>query len=587
MPSVSARREGSTEKDSKNARDRPRRELDKARTGIRGLDDVTYGGLPRGRPTLVSGAAGCGKTMLAMEFIVHGAVEFNEPGVFVSFEENVADLKKNFASLGYDLDRLIKEKKMAIDHVFLDRNLILETGEYDLDALFIRLGYAIDSIGAKRVALDTIEVLFSGLSNHALLRSELVRLFRWLKDRGITAVVTGEKGDAQLTRYGLEEYIADCVITLDSRVTEQVVTRRLRIVKYRGSAHGTDEYPFLIGREGIVIFPITSIKTDYKLSREHVSSGIKKLDQMLDGKGFYRGSSVLFTGTAGTGKTSFAAYFVDAACRRGEKCLYMAMEETEDQIIRNMGSLGLDLEQWVKKGLLKFYITRPALYGLEMHIVLIEDLLNKFQPWNVVMDPISDFMAVGGGKEVKSMLTRLQDLMKARGMTTVYTDLLVGDVTTPRRSEAYISSMIDTWVLLRNIEYNGERSRGLTIIKARGMPHSNQIREFVFSDKGIDLVPPYIGPAGVLMGSAKIVQEMKDQMQIASLEREAQSRKGILAEKQREFEAKVEALEAQFKVEKNELAKSIEKVEKDLNATMKDREVMSSARHDNRPGRGQ
>jgi circadian clock protein KaiC len=461
------------------------------------------------RPTLVSGAAGCGKTMFAMEFIVHGAVEFNEPGVFVTFEENVSDLKKNFATLGYDLDKLINEKKLVIDRVFLDRSLIMETGEYDLDALFIRLGYAIDSIGAKRISLDTIEVLFSGLSNHALLRSELVRLFRWLKDRGITTIVTGERGEQQPTRYGLEEYIADCVIFLDSRVMDQIVTRRLRIVKYRGSLHDMDEFPFLINKDGI-IFPISSIKTDYKLSREHISTGIAQMDVMLDGKGFWHSSSVLYTGTAGTGKTSFAAHFVDAACQRGEKCLYMAFEETEDQIVRNMKSIGIDPGQWVKKGMLKFYITRPALYGLEMHIVLIEDLLNKFQPQNVVMDPISDFIAVGGGKEVKSMLTRLQDLMKSRGMTTVYTDLLVGDISAPGRSEAYISSMIDTWILLRNIEYNGERSRGLTIIKSRGMPHSNQIREFVFSSEGIDLIPPYIGPAGVFMGSAKVIQEAKD-----------------------------------------------------------------------------
>jgi circadian clock protein KaiC len=552
--------------------------IEKAPTGIKGFDDITFGGVPRGRPTLVSGAAGCGKTMFAMEFIVHGAVEFNEPGVFVTFEENVADLKKNFATLGYDLDQLINDKKLVIDHVFLDRSLIMETGEYDLDALFIRLGYAIDSIGAKRISLDTIEVLFSGLSNHALLRSELVRLFRWLKDRGITTVVTGEQGDKTFTRYGLEEYIADCVIFLDSRVIDQIVTRRLRIVKYRGSIHGMDEFPFLINHDGIIIFPISSIKTDYKLSREHISTGIAKFYVMLDGKGFYRGSSVLFTGTAGTGKSSFAAFFVDAACRRGEKCLYMAFEESEDQILRNMQSVGLDLGKWVKKGLLKFYITRPALYGLEMHIVLIEDLLNKFQPLNVVMDPISDFIAIGGGNAVKSMLTRLQDLMKSRGMTTIYTDLLVGDISNPRLTEAYISSMIDTWVLLRNIEYNGERSRGLTVIKSRGMPHSNQIREFVFSSKGIDLVPPYVGSAGVFMGSAKVVQEAKDNAQIAGMEREIHSKKEILEERRREFDAKMEALKARYNVEEKELCKKIDEVDQDMSVLMKDREIMSRER---------
>ncbi len=331
-------------------------ELPKALTGIDGFDSITYGGLPKGRPTLVAGGAGSGKTMFAMEFIVHGAVEYNEPGVYVTFEENIGDLKKNFASLGFDLDKLIEAKKLAIDHVFVERSQIEETGEYNLEALFIRLGYAIDSIGAKRVALDTIEVLFAGLTNDAIVRSEILRLFRWLKDRGISTVVTGEKGERTLTRYGLEEYIADCVIVLDNRVKDELATRRLRIEKYRGSAHGVDEYPFIIGKDGIKIFPITSIRTDYKISSERVSTGIPSMDEMFGDKGYYRGSSILITGTAGTGKSSFAAYFVDAACRRGEKCLYFAFEENQDQIIRNMKSIGLDLEKWVKKGLLKFHI---------------------------------------------------------------------------------------------------------------------------------------------------------------------------------------------------------------------------------------
>ena len=551
--------------------------IQKAPTGVKGFEDITFGGLPKGRPTLVAGGAGSGKTMFAMEFIVHGAMDYGEPGVYVTFEENVNDLKQNFASVGYDLEKLIEEKKIIIDHVFLDRSLILETGEYDLEALFIRLGYSIDSIGAKRVALDTIEVLFSGLSNHALLRSELVRLFRWLKERGITAVVTGEKGELTLTRYGLEEYIADCVILLDSRVMEQINTRRLRIVKYRGSTHGMDEYPFLIGKEGIIIFPITSIKTDYKLSREKISSGIQKLDVMLDGKGFFRGSAILYTGTAGAGKTSFAAYYVDAACRRGEKCLFIAMEETQDQIVRNMRSIGLDLEQWVKKGLLEFYVTRPALYGLEMHIVMIEDLLKRYQPNNLVMDPISDFTTIGGGKEVKSMLVRLQDIMKEREITCVYTDLITGDINT-RQAEVYISSMIDTWIMLRNMEFNGERNRSLTIIKSRGMPHSNQLREFKFSDKGIDLIAPYIGPAGVLMGSAKVIQEAKDKAHITDVQREIEHKRTLLAEKRRVYEARKVAVEAEFHTEEAALAKSIEQVKQGLEIINLDRSVMARER---------
>ncbi len=554
-----------------------RTELPKAPTGISGFDDVTFGGLPIGRPTLVAGGAGSGKTMFAMEFIIHGALNYDEPGVYVTFEENVTDLKKNFASMGFDLDKLVEDKKIAIDHVFVERSLIEETGEYNLEALFIRLGYSIDSIGAKRVALDTIEVLFAVFKNDAIVRSELLRLFRWLKDRGITAIVTGEKGDQTITRYGLEEYIADCVIVLDNRVTEELATRRLRIVKYRGSEHGADEYPFLIGHDGISIFPITSIKTDYPISRERVSTGIASLDYMLDGKGFFRGSSVLVSGTAGTGKTSFAAYFADAACRRGEKCLYFSLEETQDQISRNMKSIGIDLEKWVKKGLLKFRIARPSLYGLEMHLLMMENDIKKFEPKNVVIDPITDLSAIGGGREVKSMLTRLNDLMKARGITIFFIDLVRGD-TAPEHPGMYISSLIDTWLLLRNFELNGECNRGLTILKSRGMPHSNQVKEFVITSDGIELIQPYVGPAGVLMGSAKTSQEAKDDALILDAQRDIELTRVKLAEKRKELEAKITALRAQYKAVENELTKSLKQKEQDRDIMMSDRQIMSKAR---------
>lgn len=554
-------------------------ELPKVRTGIRGFDEITYGGLPKGRPTLVAGGAGCGKTMFAMEFIVRGIINDNEPGVYITFEENVSDLKKNFASLGLNLDSMIEKNMLVVDHIFVDRNMIQETGEYDLEGLFIRLGYAIDRIGAKRIALDTIEVLFAGLANHAIIRSELLRLFRWLKEKGITAVVTGEKGDSTaLTRYGLEEYIADCVVVLDNRVTEQLSTRRMRIVKYRGSAHGSDEYPFLIGNEGIVIFPITAVRTDYKLSSDRVSSGIPKLDTMLGGKGFYKGSSILISGTAGTGKTSITASFVDAACRRGERCMYFALEETESQIARNMQSIGINLEQWVKKGLLRFHVARPSLYGLEMHLLVIEDEVKKFKPQSIVIDPISDFVMVGDGKEVKSMITRLNDLMKSMGITVLYTDLIKGDLHQGTPPDTYISSLIDSWLILRNFEYNGERNRGMVLIKSRGMAHSNQIREFLITGKGIDLIDPYIGSEGVFMGSAKIAQEAKDRSRTMEAQRLVQHRRNVLAEKQREFEARIKALEAQFKAEQSELKKGIDQAEHDLELIMGDRSRMSQVR---------
>jgi len=549
----------------------------KVPTGVRGFDDITMGGLPGGRSTLVAGGAGSGKTMFCMEFLVHGVVEFGEPGVYVSFEESVEDLKKNFSSIGVDLEGLVEEKKLVIDHVFIERSMIEETGKYDLEALFIRLGYAIDSVGAKRVALDTIEVLFSGLTNHAIIRSELLRLFRWLKGRGVTTVVTGEKGGLTLTRYGLEEYIADCVVFLDNRITDELSTRRLRIIKYRGSVHGADEYPFLIGKRGISIFPITSIQTDYLISKDRVSTGIVPLDNMLSDEGYYRGSTILISGAAGTGKTSFAARYVDAACGRGEKCLYFAFEENENQIIRNMSSVGLDLKKWVDEGLLKFHITRPAMHGIEMHLVTMGDEASRFNPENVVIDPMTDFTMVGDGREVKSLLTRLIDLLKSRGITVMMTDLIKGDIR-PESPETYISSLIDTWILLRNMEYNGERSRGLTILKSRGMSHSNQIREFVLSDEGITLINPYIGSEGVFMGSAKTVQEAKDNARLLNMQREIRHRRDLIEEKLAEYEAKLNALKAQYKAEEIDLKKGVEVMEQDLMITMKDREDMSRER---------
>ena len=457
-------------------------QLAKCPTGIKGLDDITNGGLPQGRPTLICGSAGCGKTLLAMEFIVRGAMEFGEPGLFVSFEENTEELTKNVASLGFDLAALIEKKQLALDHVYIERSEIEETGEYDLQGLFIRLGYQIDAIGAKRVALDTIEALFAGLPNELILRSELRRLFRWLKDKGVTAVITGERGEGTLTRHGIEEYVSDAVIVLDHRVEGQMATRRLRFVKYRGSLHGTDEYPFLIDEQGISILPITSLGLDYDVSSERVSTGIPRLDGMLAGQGYYRGSSVLVSGTAGTGKSSLAAYFADATCRRGERCLYLAFEESQAQIIRNMRSIGLDLEPWVDQGLLKFHAARSTLYGLEMHLAVIHKLTNEFQPSTVIMDPITNLSIVASESEVKSVMMRLVDFFKNRQITTLFTNLThPGELET---TTSGISSLMDTWLLLLSVESNGERNRIFHLLKSRGMAHSNQMREFLISDNG-------------------------------------------------------------------------------------------------------
>jgi len=526
--------------------------LEKCPTGIRGFDEISSGGLPKGRPTLVCGSAGCGKTVLAMEFLLRGAIQFKEPGVFVSFEETPKDLTQNFASLGYDLNDLIARKLIAMDHIYIERSEIEETGEYDLEGLFIRLAHAIDSINAKRIVLDTIESLFSGLSNEGILRAELRRLFHWLKDRGITAVITGESGEKSLTRYGLEEYVADCVILLDFRVSEQISTRRLRIIKYRGSSHGADEYPFLIEKTGISILPVTSLGLEHTVSRERISSGIPRLDNMLAGRGFYRGSTILISGTAGTGKTSFASKFAEAACRRGERCLYLAFEESADQIIRNMKSIGTDLAPWVKKGRLKFHASRPSLYGLEMHLVTIHNLIADFKPRIVIVDPVSNLTAVGSSVEVKSVLTRLFDYLMSAHITTLLTDLVHFGNNLESTNEE-ISSLIDTWILLRDIELNGERNRGLYILKSRGMAHSNQIREVLLSNRGIELVDVYLGAGGVLTGSARATQHAKEKAEAMDNKHEADRIMREHERKRKVLEAKIEALRAEFDTESEEL----------------------------------
>ncbi len=529
--------------------------LRKCPTGIAGLDEITHGGLPQGRTALVCGAAGCGKTMLAMQFLVNGALQFDEPGVFMSFEENEAELTENFASLGIDLADLVGREKICLDYVQLNKSEITETGEYDLDGLFVRLDYAISSIGAKRVVLDTLEALFSGLSNTSILRSELRRLFRWLRDRGITAIVTGEQGDGALTRHGIEEYVSDCVVVLDHKVVDQISTRRLRIAKYRGSAHGTNEYPFLIDEQGICIMPITSVGLTSAASTARVSTGIERLDNMLGGKGFYEGSSILVSGTAGTGKTSLAATAVDAACRRGDQCLYFAFEESPGQITRNMRSIGLDMEQWVDQGLLQFHASRPTLFGLEMHLVTIHKHVLEFEPKLIVLDPISNMTAAGNFTEVKLMLTRLLDFLKMRNVTTILLDL--SNVQQQDETSIGISSLTDTWINLRDLEYNGERNRGLYLLKSRGMAHSNQIREFVMTNRGLDLLDVYTGPEGVLTGSARYAQEHKEAAQKLLHEQEISRKRREIERKRQQMEAAIAALQASFDSEKEELDRVI------------------------------
>jgi len=551
--------------------------LKKCPTGIKGLDEITKGGLPRGRPTLICGGAGCGKTLFAMEFLIRGAMDYGEPGVFMTFEETPEDLAKNFISLGFDLPDMMSRGLIAMDHVKIERNEVEETGEYDLEGLFIRLGSAIDSIGAKRVVLDTIEALFAGLSNAAIIRAELRRLFHWLKDRGMTAIVTGERGDKLLTRYGLEEYVADCVIFLDFRIEEQISTRRLRIIKYRGSSHGSDEYPFLIDESGLSILPITSLGLDYPVSSERISTGIPKLDTMLGEKGFYRGSTILVSGTAGTGKTSLAATFAEAACRRGERCLYFAFEESPSQIIRNMTSIGMDLAQWVKKGLLKFHSARPSLYGLEMHLLTFHKVIKEFNPQVFIVDPISNLSAAGTQSEVKSILTRLLDYLKMKNISTFLTDLTHFTGSLEHTSEE-VSSLIDTWLLLRDIELNGERNRGLYILKSRGMAHSNQIQEFLLTNRGIGLIDIYTGSGEVLTGSARAAQDAGEKASELARRREADRRLREQERKRNALETKIAALRAEFDVETEEVHLMAEEEQKRQAVMSEDRLEMAHLR---------
>jgi len=529
--------------------------LPKSPTGITGLDEITGGGLPAGRPTLVCGSAGCGKTMLAMEFLVRGATEFGEPGVFMMFEENAAELTANVRSLGFDLDLLVRQKKIALDHVRVERSEIEETGEYDLEGLFIQLGHAIDSIGAKRVVLDTVEALFAGLSNHAIVRAELRRLFRWLKDRGMTAVITGEKGEASITRYGLEEYVADCVITLDHRVDEQISTRRLRVLKYRGSTHGTNEYPFLIGEHGISVLPITSLRLDHAAPTERLSTGIARLDEMLGGQGVFRGSSVLVSGSSGTGKSSLGATFAEAACRRGERALLFAYEESSAQIVRNMRSIGIDLAPWLKKGLLQIHASRPSLQGLEHHLVTMHDTVKAFRPAVIVVDPISNLTLERTEEEVKPTLMRLIDFLKQQQITTLFTSLTTGGSATNAAEDSQIgvSSLMDAWLLLSNVEFNGERNRMIFVLKSRGMAHSNQVREFVLSGAGIDLVDVYLGADRVLTGTARVAQAALEHSATELRRDNHERRLRQLASKRKAIEAQIAALKSEGEAEEAEV----------------------------------
>lgn len=566
----------------KKASDRPLQILPKTLTGISGFDEITQGGLPKGRPSLVCGEAGCGKTLFSLEFIIRGALQYNEPGVFVAFEEKAEELAANVASLGFDLEKLVSQNKVKIDHVRIERSEIEETGEYDLDGLFIRLGHAIDTIKAKRVVLDTIENLFSGLNDQALLRAELRRLFQWLKEKNVTAIITGEKGNGSLTREGLEEYVSDCVIFLDHRVVNQISTRRLRIMKYRGSLHGTNEYPFLIDEDGISVLPVTSLKLEAKVSSKRISTGIPSLDEMLEGRGFFKGSSILVSGTAGTGKTSIASYFANECCNKNERCIYFAFEESPEQIVRNMRSIGIDLNKHIEKGLLKFHASRPTMYGLEMHLVVIYKMIRKFKPATIILDPITNLISVGSVSEVKSILTRLIDFLQTQQITVMFTALSLNNIINEQTDEG-VSSLVDAWIQVRDIELNGERNRGLYIMKSRGMKHSNQVREFTITSKGLLLEDVYLGTEGILTGSAREAHKLQQQTE-AILNKHSLTRKdNEIARKAKELQRKIDDLTSEFESVKEDLGNEYVQQELKREVMQKNRAEMSRLRGNSHP----
>jgi len=553
----------------------------KTPTGIAGFDQITDGGLPSGRPTLICGGPGSGKTIFAIEFLVRGA-ERGEPGVFVSFEESADDLERNMAALGFDLERLTAQKLLAVDYVHLDPAEIEEAGGYSLDGLFVRLEHAIDSIGAKRVAIDTLEGLFGTLHDDAVVRAETQRLFRFLKDRGVTVVVTAEAGIHTLTRQGLEQYVSDCVVSLNQKVSDQSATRYLRIVKYRGSNHGTNEYPFLIDR-GFSVVPATSLQLDYQVSLDRISSGVPSLDTMLSGNGFFRTSTVLISGSAGCGKSILAAHLANATCERGERAMLFAFEESPSQIVRNMRSVGLDLQKWQDRGLLQVRATRPSLYGLEMHLVSMHKAISEFRPNTVVLDPISSFMSAGTPYQIKAMLVRLFDWLKTQQITGLVTCL-----TTPQTREETdigISSLIDTWIEVRDLEFAGERNRALYLLKSRGMSHSNQVRELIISDSGVSLADVFSGPDGVLVGSAKSSELRKRAREERERAADAARSERLLELKRETLEARIASLRAEYAAQEEEVQRILSAARDRAEAVRVDQDSVAQMRNEagNRP----
>jgi circadian clock protein KaiC len=558
----------------------------KVPTGIRGFDELCAGGLPEGRVTLVCGGAGTGKTIFGMEVLARGAREFAAPGLLVSFDESARELAEDVSAFDFGHEDLVARKLLAVEVVRVGNAEPTAPGGYDLDALLGRLERSIASIGAKRIVLDAVDVIFDLLAGARMLRTEFARLLRGLKALGATVIVTCERGSGTFSRYGLEEYLADCVIALDQRVQEQIATRRLRIVKYRGSLHAKDEVPFTIDEHGLNLAPIASVGLDHTAVDERISMGVPRLDTMLGGQGVFRGSTVLISGVSGAGKTSIAAHALVAACGRGERCSYFAFEESSHQIMRNMRSIGLDLERWVRAGVLEFHVARPTSYGLERHFTNIEREIERAAPRVVVIDPISGFDVVGTQKEVHGMLTRLVDCLKRRGITAFLTSLAYAPPGAIESTSMGLSSIVDTWLLVQIVEGSGERNRALYVLKSRGMAHSNQVREFVFTDQGVDLVDVYVGTRGVLTGTARLTQAAKEQEEVRAAREAVARQRRELALKQRVLQARIAALEAELEATSQEAVQARTEQEERAALLLEQRRSIASLRHADEDARG-
>jgi len=536
--------------------------LTKALTGIKGFDEITDGGLPRNRPTLLCGNTGCGKTVMSMEFLVHGAVQFSEPGVFFSFEETVDELVTNMESIHIDMEKLIREKKIYIEYLESGKSQVAQAGRYDLEGLFMRLQNAIQKVDAKRVVLDSMDALFYGLDKE-ILRTEVKRLFKWLKEKGVTSLITSEINEQFVTKTGLEQFVADCVITLDSRVIDQTTTRRLRIVKMRGSGHGINEYPFMIDGAGVSILPVMSQMANQNLTNNRISSGIKDFDGMLDGKGYFEGSSILISGSAGTGKTSIAISLINETCKNNMKGLYCAFEESTSQLTRNMRSIGLDIQPYIASGLLKLYSSRPTIQNLELHLISIQNIIEEFKPQILILDPVTNLMSEGINSEIRQMLAHFVDFLKSKNITTLFTAAITLESIKSNPSDEGISAMMDTWILVRDIELNSERNRGIYVLKSRGMNHSTQVREFVITDEGIKLLPIYVSPHGILTGTSKLEETLRQEEERKLFENKIKIREHELEIKREIMENNISLLKTEFNAELEMLSQA--KMERNLN----------------------